>query len=119
MKTHPLVIVTSSVLLGLLSAVLLKEAASQQGMSWIIMGVIILAVMVINGFKFILWGIAHRNHPLSLTYPLNSIFFPLIFIVSHLFYGEPVTIRKIVGTVLIVVGVSIITYFDNSVSEGV
>lgn len=117
MISHPLVVVTATVLLGLLSAILLKEAASLQGLSWLVMGLFFGAVMFVNGLRFVLWGVAHRRHPISLTYPLSSLFFPLIFFVSHFFYGEPVTLNKIIGVVLIVLGVAVITYFDNSESE--
>lgn len=118
MISHPLVVVTATVLLGLVSAVLLKEASSDPNVSWLMLSLIILAVFFVNGLKFILWGIAHRNHPISSTYLINSLFFPLIFIVSHLFYGEQVTFQKMVGIALIVVGVAVITCFDNSGSEG-
>ena len=115
--SHPLVIVTLTVLLGVMSAVVLKEASSHPSLSLLEIGLIFLVVMLINGLKFILWGIAHRKHPISLTYPLNSLFFPLIFLVSYIFYGEPASLNKIVGILLIVSGVAAITYFDDPSSE--
>lgn len=114
---YSLLVVMATVLLGIVSAVLLKEAASQHYQSWLTMGLIFLGVLFVNGLRFVLWGMVHRRYQLSLTYPLNSIFFPLIFCVGHFYYGETVTLQKIVGTFLIVGGVVALTYFNDAEHE--
>lgn len=115
---HPLIIVTATVFLGVLSAILLKEASSRPDLSWSLLGLLISAVLFVNVLRFVLWGVAHRKHPLSLTYLMNSLFFPSIFVVGHFLYGEPVTVTRVIGVALIVAGIAVITYFDDSVAEG-
>jgi multidrug transporter EmrE-like cation transporter len=106
---HPLVVVTATVLLGLVSAVLLKEASSQQNMSQLIMALIFFAVLFVNSLRFVLWGHVHKRHPISLSYPLGSLFFPMILLVGYFYYGEPVTVQKLVASVIIMLGVGILT----------
>lgn len=109
MISHPLIVVTATVLLGLISAVLLKEASVRPDLSWLVMGLVFLAVMFVNGLRFALWGYVHKRHPVSLSYPLGSIFFPMILLVSHFYYGELVTTQKLVASAIIMLGVGILT----------
>lgn len=109
MISHPLPMVAITVMLGIVSAVLLKEASSQAHLSWLAICLFFVAVMVVNGLRFVLWGWVHKRHPISLSYPLGSIFFPMILFVGHYFYGEPVTAQKLLASVIIMIGVGILT----------
>jgi drug/metabolite transporter (DMT)-like permease len=52
-----------------------------------------------------LWMAAMTQLPLSQAYPLVSLAFVLVLIASGVFFQEPITAWKIVGTALIVLGI--------------
>jgi drug/metabolite transporter (DMT)-like permease len=104
LRLVPLIAVFIAVVLNMLSAVLLKTMADNPRMSLLKLVVGITAVIAINGGRFFVWGYAHQKYPLSKTYPLSSIFFPLMVPVSYL-YGEVVHVNHIIGAVLITAGV--------------
>lgn len=101
---YPLLIVLIAVILNVFSAVLLKSLAdaSSPAILWLLGG--ILLAVIINCMRFLVWGYALKRYPLSNTYPLASIFFPVMLVVSYL-YGEPVSMNQILGTLLILCGV--------------
>ena len=103
-RLAPLVAVFMAVVLNMLSAVLLKSMADSPRISAVSLVLGISAVIAINGGRFLVWGFVHRKYPISKTYPLISIFFPLMVLVSYL-YGEVVRINHIIGAVLITAGV--------------
>lgn len=97
-------VVLVAVLLNVGAAVVLKLLADESDPEpWLLLGGIATAV-ALAGARFVVWGYAHRRYPLSLTYPLSSLFFPAMLGVSYLF-GEPVTGWKVAGTALITTGV--------------
>lgn len=56
-----------------------------------------------------IWLIIISKKDLTLAFPISSaIFFTLLFLFSWLFLGENITIWKIVGTIIILIGISII-----------
>ncbi|MFC2150175.1 small multidrug resistance protein [Calditrichota bacterium] len=61
--------------------------------------------LISRGF---VWIAALKFLPISTAYPFMSLSFPIILIVSQQLFGEAVTIPKIAGTVLIVVGVLLV-----------
>ncbi|MDB4575810.1 hypothetical protein N9112_02510, partial [bacterium] len=67
------------------------------------------AVVGVNAARFLLWGYIHKHYPLSLSYPLNSVFFPFVLIMGY-YYGEPISYFQIIGVVLITSGVAVLTY---------
>ena len=69
------------------------------------MFVLMIAVAIgLNVVKFVVWGMLNQRYDLSKTYPLTSIFYPLIFIVG-LVMGETVfSATKLLGLLFIVVG---------------
>lgn len=103
-RLAPLTAIFLAVVLNMSSAVVLKNMADNPGMSLFNLSMGIFVVFAINGVRFFVWGYAHRRYPLSKTYPLISIFFPLMVMVSYL-YGESVNLNQIVGAALITVGV--------------
>ena len=100
----PLLVVFIAVTLNILSAVTLKTIADLQETSLLILGGAVALVVALNGLRFLIWGVAHKRYPLSLSYPLSSMFFPLMLGVAYL-YGEPVQTTQVAGTCLITVGV--------------
>lgn len=98
------VIVLFAVLLNVMSGIVLKSMTQRQDWATFYFILSLGAVLAINGLRFAVWAVAHRNYNLSLTYPLSSIFFPLMLAVSY-FYREPVNWNQWLGTFIITVGV--------------
>ncbi len=68
----------------------------------------LIVMFVSYAAKFLFWMILHRKFKLSFIYPILSInYFIAIFLGKSLF-GEPITIYKIAGSVILVAGVFLI-----------
>jgi multidrug transporter EmrE-like cation transporter len=85
------------------SGLLLKTLADHAE-GWLITGLGFAIVFMLNGARLVIWLLANRRFPLSTTYPLTSLFFPIMLGISYA-YGEPVDLLKVVGTLLIASGV--------------
>lgn len=105
-------LVLITVMLGLASAFILKEAALNQDLTAVHLILIFGIVAAVNGIRFIVWGYIHRRYPLGFSYPITSMFFPLILVMGY-FYGEPITLMKLFGVVLIASGTAVLAY-ENS-----
>ncbi len=57
------------------------------------------------GIAALAWMAAMTKLDLSHAYPFVSITFPAVVILSYFFFNEPLSIHKIIGLALIVVGV--------------
>ncbi|MDD3628550.1 MAG: hypothetical protein RBR58_03690 [Candidatus Humimicrobiaceae bacterium] len=69
-----------------------------------------LCVMILTyGLKFILWIILHRKFQLSFIYPFLSLNYFLSLYVGKILFNEPITLKKIIGSIVIVAGVCVIT----------
>jgi drug/metabolite transporter (DMT)-like permease len=78
-----------------------------------------LSVMVLTyGLKFVLWFILHRKFKLSFIYPLLSLNYFFSLFLGKILFAEPVTLKKIIGSAVIVAGVFIITMSSKKL-EGV
>lgn len=98
-------LVSIAVGLNLLSAIVLKEAANLgQVASVLVIAIFIALVVLINLLRVALWGAIHKRFRLSDSYPLTSLFFPMILVLSA-YYGEEIGLGKLLGTVLITLGV--------------
>ncbi|HEB27820.1 MAG TPA: hypothetical protein ENI05_08605 [Porticoccus sp.] len=113
MISNPIFAVTVTVILGLMSAVSLKTASSQPEDSWQIISLLFFAVLFVNGLRFVIWGYVHKRHPVSLSYPLGSTFFPLVLLIGHFIYGEPVSAQKLVGAAIIMLGVAMLVLSER------
>lgn len=101
----PVALIGLASLLTVASGVILKEGGEADAI-WFA-GAAILAAGAVNLLRLVVWRRAHRLYPLSLTYPLTGLTFPLVLIVSAL-YDEPVGPVQVGAVVLIVVGVTLI-----------
>lgn len=54
---------------------------------------------------FVTWSAVLREAPLSRAYPFMGLSFILVAWLSSLFFGEELTVSKLLGTVLVAVGV--------------
>jgi len=103
-----LAVVTVTVLLQLLGAAFLKQASLSARLGLLVPALLILCAFGVQGLRFLLWGYAHKRWPLSVTYPLTAIFFPMLIGLAA-FYGEPVTLQQWLGGLCITAGVAWLT----------
>ena len=78
-----------------------------------------LAVLIITyGLKFTFWFFLNRKFKLSYIYPILSLNYFISLFLGKFLFKEDITINKIIGSVVIVVGVLIITMSSKKL-EGV
>lgn len=75
----------------------------------------IINIFIISGYVLLvlraaIWIWVVRKVKLSLAYPVLSITYVLILLISYYIFNEPLTIRKILGAVLIMAGVFLVGY---------
>ncbi len=98
------ILVFSTVLITVSSSLLLDYTAALITKTNIIALMLIGTAYCLNILKFIVWGKIHKNFDVSQSYPLTSIFFPMIFLISY-FKGETeLSFCKIVGAAIIIIG---------------
>ena len=101
--------VTLTVLLQLGAAALLKQAALVAPRGLWIPALLIGMALGIHALRFLLWGYVHRRWPLSHTYPMTAVFFPLIIVMAAA-YGDPIHLNQVLGGLLIAGGVAWLTF---------
>ena len=104
-RSGPILLMLAASVLTVLSGVILKEGGRASGV-WIA-GLAVFAAALVNIIRLMVWRTAHRRYPLSLTYPLTGLTFPMVLAVSA-FYNEPVGLVQLVAVALIAVGVTFI-----------
>lgn len=112
MKTpvQSLLLVLLAGFIGSFGAVFLKSGASRLHrnlmtlvLNWrLAMGV---AFFLLSSYFFVL---AMREGELSVLYPLNSFAYAWTMVWSRLFFGEPITRRKVGGLLLIGTGITVL-----------
>jgi undecaprenyl phosphate-alpha-L-ara4N flippase subunit ArnE len=63
-----------------------------------------LAAMMLYGFGTLVWIYVLRSVPLTIAYSFMGLTFCFVPLLAHLFFGEPITMRYLVGTGLIFAG---------------
>lgn len=96
-----------SVLLNSIAQIVLKFASD----AGTIKGTIAYSLVGFGIFAIsaIIWIFALRSMPLNSIYPLMSISFLLVPIFSYFIFGEHITVKYVVGSFLIMGGVSVIS----------
>lgn len=102
-----ILLVSVAVGLNLVSAVVLKEAADMEHASTLMIATILFLVVLINLLRVGFWSAIHKRFRLSDSYPMTSLFFPMILVLSAL-YGEETGLVKLIGTALITLGVLVL-----------
>lgn len=78
-----------------------------------------LSVLIITyGLKFTFWFFLNRKFQLSYIYPILSLNYFISLFLGKILFKEDITINKIIGSVVIVIGVIIITMSSKKL-EGV
>ena len=112
-RSFAILLVSIAVGLNLVSAIVLKEAADMQRSSLLVIGTLIFLVILINLLRVVFWAAIHSRFRLSDSYPLTSLFFPMILVLSAL-YGEEIGLAKLFGTGLITLGVLVLMVGEKS-----
>ena len=55
----------------------------------------------------IIWSLVLRRHPVSRVYPFLALSYPLILIISLVFFDEPLSAGKVMGSLLILTGAAL------------
>lgn len=76
----------------------------------------LLAGMFSYGISVILWMIVLSKVNVSLAYPLGSVGYIITTVLAYLFFNEPITFQKVVGIIIICIGVFILTQSKDFVS---
>ena len=108
-------LVISTIIISVLSSLLLNFASNLQNKTTYIVLFILGIVLTFNIFKFLLWGYIHRSYRISSSYPLTSLFFPIIFIISLITDEVNFSLYKLYGVLLIISGITIFEFkkFDK------
>jgi len=96
--------VAGNVSLQLLAAKLVKDASALPPSRPFALAALLGIVLALAAARFLVWGEMHKRYPLSLAYPANALFFPLVMALAW-FYGETVTKANIAGAALVTFGV--------------
>ncbi|NUK29791.1 EamA family transporter [Parageobacillus sp. VR-IP] len=70
--------------------------------------------LVMYGFATILWLFILSRVPLSIAYPVQSIAYVLAVFGAYFVFHEPLSPTKIIGVILIILGVSLIGISPNT-----
>lgn len=98
-------LVSLTVACTLLSAYVLNFGAKSSASIGLTSLLVVLGVLVLNVFKFYIWGRIYRRYELSESYPIVAIFFPAIYLLA-IFNGEAeLEIQKLLAIALIIFGV--------------
>lgn len=78
-----------------------------------------LAILIMAyGSKFFFWFFLHRKFKLSFIYPILSINYFFSLILGKVLFQEAITIQKVIGSIVLVIGVFIIMMSSKKL-EGV
>jgi len=64
----------------------------------------IISVLILTPLAVLCWYAAMTKYQLSYAYPFMSLAFVLVLILSAIFFHEPLTVPKVLGVMLVVVG---------------
>lgn len=103
------ILVISTVLCTLVSALLLDYVAKLQHHNMLLMFMVIGAATALNFSKFFIWGRIYKKYPLGTTYPITASFFPLIYIVALGNGQATLQTSKVIAIVLILIGIYLLS----------
>lgn len=70
----------------------------------------VLLGLALYAISAVLWLYALSRYNLSRIYPLTSLSFIFVILLSRYFLGESMTINQAIGSVLIILGISIVSF---------
>ena len=100
-------LVTLSVGLQLVNALLVKLAAATPPPPLLVAGGLLFVVLSLGFVRFFIWSGIYRRYPISLAYPLSAIFFPAVVLMAWVM-GESVGGMQVAGATLVMAGVVLV-----------
>jgi uncharacterized membrane protein len=73
--------------------------------------------LAMYGFATVLWLYILSKVPLSVAYPIQSLAYVIAVFGAHFIFNETLTVYKIIGCLLIMIGVSLIGFSPNSAAS--
>ncbi|TVR39847.1 MAG: hypothetical protein EA392_05270 [Cryomorphaceae bacterium] len=111
---------SSKLLLTVLVAILLNMSGAIVGKyfalnleRWHIVAICVALFALIYASRFVFWIWAGRHYQLSFLYPFISLAYVMSLAVGYVLFQEEVTIQRLLGSLIIVVGVAIISGSQN------
>jgi drug/metabolite transporter (DMT)-like permease len=102
----PMLIAAGQVLFKLASA--RTGQADLSGLIGLATNPYLLAALVIYGFGTLVWVFVLKSVPLSFAYPFMALTFCIVPLLASWFLGEPVSVKVLMGTALIMTGLLVI-----------
>ncbi|MGK3143631.1 4-amino-4-deoxy-L-arabinose-phosphoundecaprenol flippase subunit ArnE [Pantoea sp. C2G6] len=78
-----------------------RAATRRSTMRWIMVSMLLL------GFAMLIWLVVLQRVPVSQAYPMLSLNFIFVALAGRMLWRERLTLRQIVGTLLVVTGVAL------------
>ena len=96
--------------------IIIEQVLSKLGSETInqLINIYIIAIIIIMIFRGLLWLVVLKQINLSLAYPYISFSFVAILIISYFWFGESLTIYKIIGCLLIIIGIIFCSFGQNT-----
>ncbi len=103
-------LVILTVVLQVLASLILDLTAKGANTYSLVSLAVIFGVFALHGIRFIFWGYIHKKYDLSQSYPLVSVFFPIIFIIALVKGDTELSVLKVLGVLFIIIGIVISNY---------
>lgn len=111
-----LALVGANITLQLVSASLIKYAASLGRSHLVVILGVLAGVIVLSLGRFAAWNAMHRRYPVSVAYPASALFFPCVVALAYAL-GEPISMPQAAGAGLVTLGVLLLLRDRNSTDE--
>jgi len=100
----------SSIFLGALAQVLMKIGTTkiQLNLIAIVTNCYIIAGLSLYAISAVLWIFAISKVQLSMAYPMVSLGYIIVFVLSYFFLGESISLLRVLGLFTIIIGVVIV-----------
>ncbi len=98
--------------LNLSAGVLVKVSPTYYG-NVIVLSLLILAVLGLYFLQTLMWLHLGRHYQLSFVYPLLGVGYVLALFVGMAIFDEPFILRRLIGAMIIVIGVALISISKN------
>ncbi|OUT72433.1 MAG: hypothetical protein CBB76_01240 [Crocinitomicaceae bacterium TMED16] len=97
--------------------IVLAQTAGKYGVSESQENIINMFVLLSYGLMFIrsfIWMILLKNFDLKSIYPLLSLSYVAVLFAAFFFFDEPLSLNKLLGTAVILIGITIHLYGEHS-----
>lgn len=109
----PYLVVAGCALLGGTAQVMLKKGADSFSIATLFSNYYLVVGILLYGVAFIGYVFALRFGKLSILYPLIALSYVFVLIGSRVFIHEPISMRQVMGSLVIIVGVWLVSGGSN------